>query len=102
MNFLFETYELLYPMIQVRNSQVRNLKDRFRNLQIRTWVMKMFAMAVVTALCVAGVAFCVRFMVALCKEREPRLVGYWLRPRLGSTDTIAELQQCKNPVTRAA
>lgn len=64
--------------------------------------MKMFAMAVVTVLCVAGVAFCVRFMVALCKECEPRLVGYWVHPRLGSTGTIVELQQRKNPVTRAA
>ena len=40
--------------------------------------------------------FCVRFLVALCKEREPRRIGYWVRRRLGSgTDTMAELRQSK-------
>ena len=58
---------------------------------------------VMTVLCTAGIAFYVRFLVALCKERKPRLIGYWVRLRLGSgEDTIVELQERKKPVTRAA
>jgi len=54
-------------------------------------------------LCTAGIAFYVRFLVALCKECTPRRIGYWVRLRLGSgEDAIAELQQRKKPVTRAA
>lgn len=63
----------------------------------------MFVTAVMTVLCTAGIAFYVRFLVALCKECKPRRIGYWVRLRLGSSeDTIAELQQGKRPVTRAA
>ena len=63
----------------------------------------MFVTVVMTVLCTAGIAFYVRFLVALCKERKPRLIGYWVRLRLGSgEDTIAELQERKKPVTRAA
>jgi hypothetical protein len=91
MNFLFETYEVLYPMIQVRNSQVRNSKDRFRTYGFEPGVMKMFAMAVVTALCVAGVAFCVR---PGWVPGRACLVGYWFGPhRLYRHDS--ELQWCK-------
>ena len=62
----------------------------------------MFVMPVMTVLCTAGIAFYVRFLVALCKECKPRRIGYWVRLRLGSgEDTIAELQQRKRP-TRAA
>jgi hypothetical protein len=57
----------------------------------------------VTVLCTAGVAFYVRFLVALCKECKSRRIGYWLRLRLGSRKaTIAELQRPERPGTRAA
>ena len=57
----------------------------------------------VTLLCTAGVAFYVRFLVALCKECTPRRIGYWVRVRLGSGENaISELQERKKPVTRAA
>jgi len=63
----------------------------------------MFVMAVMTVLCTAGIAFYVRFLVALCKECKPRPVGYWVRLRLGSGEsTIAELPERRKPVTRAA
>jgi hypothetical protein len=63
----------------------------------------MFVMAVMTLLCTAGMAFCVRFLVALCKECKPRRIGYWVRLRLASgEDAIAELQERKRPATRAA
>jgi len=59
------------------------------------------AMAVITVLCAAGVAFCVRFMVALCKECQPRQTVYGVHLRLISDpDPIAELQP-KKLVTRA-
>ena len=64
---------------------------------------EMFVMPVMTVLCSAGIAFYVRFLVALYKECKPRRIGYWVRMGLGSgEDTIAELQQGKRPVTRAA
>jgi hypothetical protein len=50
----------------------------------------MFATTVMTVLCAGGSAFCVRFLVALCKECKPRLIAYWVRLRLGSgEDAIA-------------
>ena len=63
----------------------------------------MFVTGVMTVLCTAGIAFYVRFLVALCKECKPRRIGYWVRLRVGSgEDAIAELQQRKKTVTRAA
>ena len=63
----------------------------------------MFIKTVMTGLCTAGIAFYVRFLVALCKECKPRSVGYWVRLRLSSgEDTVAELQERRKPVTRAA
>ena len=63
----------------------------------------MFVTAVMTMLCAVGVAFNMRFLVALCKERKPHSIGYWVRLRLVSgEDTIAELPERRTPVTRAA
>jgi hypothetical protein len=65
---------------------------------------EMFVTAVVTVLlCTASVAFYVRFLVALCKECNPRPSGYWVRLRLRSGEnTISELQERKKQVARAA
>lgn len=63
----------------------------------------MLVMPMMTALCTAGVAFYVRFLVALCKECKPRRIGYWVRLRLGSgKNSIAELRGRRGPVTRVA
>jgi hypothetical protein len=63
----------------------------------------MFFKTVMTLLCMAGIAFYMRFLVALCKERKPRSSGYWVRLRVGSGEgTIAELPKRRTPVTRAA
>ncbi len=97
MNFLFETYEFLYPMILVSDSRQR----------CKRWdpsqEVEMFVVALMTLLCMGAAMFCVRFLVALCKEREPRRMGDWIRRRLGSgTNTMAELRQSKKRVPRAA
>jgi hypothetical protein len=63
----------------------------------------MLVMAGITMLCTAGIAFYVRFLVALNNECMPRLIGYWVRLRLGARENaIAELQERKQPTTRAA
>jgi hypothetical protein len=63
----------------------------------------MFLKTVMTVLCTAGIAFYLRFLVALCKESKPRSTGYWVRLRLSSgEDTIAELPERRTPMTRAA
>jgi hypothetical protein len=63
----------------------------------------MFVTAVMTVLCTTGVAFYARFLVALCKECKPRRIGFWVRLRLDSgEDTIAELEERRGPVSRAA
>ena len=63
----------------------------------------MFVKMVMTVLCTTSIAFYVRFLGALGKECKPRSVGYWVRLRLGSgEDRVAELQERKGPVTRAA
>ena|ERR1700730_15521678 len=56
-----------------------------------------------TVLCTAGVAFYVRFLVALCQECKPSRTGYWVCLRLGSGENaITELQQREETVARAA
>jgi hypothetical protein len=63
----------------------------------------MFVMVLMTVLCTAGIAFYLRFLVALCRESKPRPIGYWIRLRLVSgEDTIVEMRERKKPVTRAA
>ena len=63
----------------------------------------MIVITVWTVLCTAGIAFYLRFLVALCKECKPRLIGHWARLLSGSgEDTIAEPQARTKPVTRAA
>ncbi len=58
---------------------------------------------VMTMFCAAGIAFYVRFLIALCKESAPRRIGYWVRLRLDSDEnSIAEQRQQKKPATRAA
>jgi hypothetical protein len=49
---------------------------------------EMLIVAVTTALCAAGVAFCVRFLVALCKEPSRGRVGYWVRVRLSTGEGV--------------
>jgi hypothetical protein len=63
----------------------------------------MLVIPVMTAVCAAGIAFYVRFLVALCKECKPRRFGYWVRLRLGSgEDIVAELPERRGALTRAA
>ena len=63
----------------------------------------MFVMALMTVLCTSGVAFYVRFLVALCRECKPRPIGYWVRLRFASgEDTITELHEREQLLTRAA
>jgi hypothetical protein len=63
----------------------------------------MFAIVLMMVLCMAGVAFYLRFLVALCSECKPRPIGYWVRLRLASgEDTIAERQESEQRVARAA
>ena len=56
-----------------------------------------------TMVCAVGIAFYVRFLVALWKERQPRSSGYWVRLRLRYVeDSIVERPERRKPVTRAA
>jgi hypothetical protein len=63
----------------------------------------MLVIVVVTMLCAAGVAFDVRFLAALSREREPQSAGYWVRLRLESGETtMAELSEQKKTLSRVA
>jgi len=63
----------------------------------------MFATTAITLLCAAGISFYVRFLVALCKERKTRRIGYWVRVRLRfGEEPISESRERERPVTRAA
>lgn len=63
----------------------------------------MFVTAVVTLLCAAGVGFYVRFLIALSKERKPRLGGHWMRLQLASGGNAIEKSRQRNEsMTRAA
>ena len=64
---------------------------------------EVFVSAAMTVLCMVATAFYVRFLVALFKECPPRVTGYWVRLRLGSgEDTLAEVQERRKPLPRAA
>jgi hypothetical protein len=63
----------------------------------------MLVMAVMDMLCMGGIAFCVRFLVALFQERKPRRIGNRVRPQLGSGENPkAAPQQHRQPIRRAA
>lgn len=62
----------------------------------------MFVKTGMTILCMVGIAFYVRFLVALWKERKPFSSGYWVRLRLSSGEDPIELPERRKPVTRAA
>jgi hypothetical protein len=63
----------------------------------------MVGTAIVTALCAAGIAFYVRFIMALCQEYKPGPRGYWALLRLGiAHDEVEERRAQKLPTTRAA
>lgn len=63
----------------------------------------MLAKAAMTVLCMAGIAFYVRFLVALCKECKPHLIGYWVRLHPDSVENpIAEVSEERNQLPRAA
>jgi len=63
----------------------------------------MVVTAVWTVLCTAGIAFYVRFLVALCRGCKPRLTGHWARlGRSSGEDALAEPQQHTSPATDAA
>lgn len=63
----------------------------------------MFVSAALTLLCTAGVAFYLRFLVALCMECKPCWGGYWVRLRLNSREhTLVEMPDRTRAVTRAA
>jgi hypothetical protein len=63
----------------------------------------MIVKTVMIVMCTAGVAFYVRFLIAMCKESKSRSTGYWVRLRLSSAeDAITELQERKKTVARAA
>ena len=63
----------------------------------------MFVNAVIAVMSVAAVGFYLTFLVALFKECEPQVTGYWVRLRLCSCeDKVVELRARRQPATRAA
>src|SRR5882762_8999513 len=94
MNVLFETYGSSYR-IDVEWFRSSNGKPRQE--------VRMAVTAFMTMLCLAGVAFCVRFLVALGKERKARSTSLLAAPayRL-KQDVIPQPREHNNPVARAA
>ena len=68
----------------------------------RTEEAEMLGTAVVTLLCAAGVAFHLRFLLALGNECKPALKGYRMRLHGVRENATAELRGRKRPETRAA
>jgi hypothetical protein len=94
MNALFETYGSSYR-IGVERFRFSNGKPR---QEVRMAVTTFMAM-----LCLAGIAFCVRFLVALgkeCKAPSPSLLaGPAYRP---NQEVVPKPRKRNNPVDRAA
>ena len=63
----------------------------------------MLVIAVMDVLCMGGIAFCLRFLVALFQECKPPRIGNRVRPQLSSGENPnAGPQQQQQPMTRAA
>jgi hypothetical protein len=63
----------------------------------------MVATVLMTTLCVTGVAFYIRFLVALALESRNRWICYLVNLRFGSTSLAAnERQKPRESITRAA
>jgi hypothetical protein len=60
----------------------------------------MVGMAVMTISCAAGIAFYVRFLVALCKECKHRWIGYFVR--INSDDPAGERKEPEKAFGQAA
>lgn len=97
MLFLFTIYEFWSSMIWVEYFQ-----SPFPRPDTNSEA-DIFVKAVTIVLCTAGIAFYVRFLVAIWKDSKPRSGGYWLRLRSDSGEiTIDELPEERKPVSRAA
>src|SRR5258708_1904492 len=97
MNGLLEPYGSTYR-IGVEWFRSSNGKPRQEVRMVATTVT-----TVMTMLCLAGVAFCVRFLVALGKECKATSLCHWLRPRTGlNQDVIPQPREPNKPVDRAA
>ena len=57
----------------------------------------MLAISVLTTLCTAGIAFYVRFLLALCKECAPRWISRHKPPRLRLVKIASSKQQPSKP-----
>ncbi len=63
----------------------------------------MSVVLVMTMIGMAGIAFYLRFLVALCRESKPHVGGYWIRLRLESDeDLIVEHKVREIAAPRAA
>jgi hypothetical protein len=94
-SFLRTTYELFIRNLRFLVSN--DLGERLRAV-IQGWDRslenEMFVAAVTMALCVAGVAFCVRLLLALCNESSRGRVAGWAVSRLGPGEgVVSDLQR---------
>ena len=95
MNLLFKLYAVSYPMIAAipEGSDDRDRVERLR----------MLISSFITTLCAGGVAFYLRYLVALCKEWKPRRLHFRKPPqlRMEKKSTIYRLRTKPRP-SRAA
>src|SRR6202035_5907378 len=94
MNTLRINYGFFIPCLRnfAPNGFGRVIPDQHSCTGIRTRRPDMFLKSVMMLLCTAGIAFYVRFLVALYKESKTRSSGYWVRLRFSSGEaTIGEL-----------
>ena len=92
MNVLSDFYGALYPIVCAATWSTE------------IWIPPggcMLVNALMATVGTIGVAFYLRFLVALCKECKGSLVGYWARLRDHSEQPAAELTRI-HQVTRAA
>jgi hypothetical protein len=62
----------------------------------------MVATVVMTLMCIAGISFYARFLIALSKEHKSRPSRNWMRLRLGfGGSEIAESRERNETMTRA-
>jgi hypothetical protein len=86
MNLLFEIYVSEYPMTWVRDP-TPVLGER------STPEAGMVVRTIITTLCTAGIAFYLRFLVALCEESRLHWIGYLVRLHVDSNENIVSASQ---------
>jgi hypothetical protein len=98
MKALFELYGLPYPMKRSGVPPMTGKAAIAAALEI-----EMLMVTIMSLLCAGGIAFCACFLLALCRDCGPHIVGHWARLRIAVQEQPSgEANEDRRGLVRAA